>query len=229
MNYGMTAPYGTLAGASMDVRAAFIRKTYSLFFLSLCVTIAAGWFVIASGAWRAVLAVWPILLIAEFVLVMVLGFSRRTTGLNTALLYLFAAVQGAIFGPILMMLSQTAPGVAPEAAMLTMIVFGGLTLYAMQSGRDFSYMGGFLFIAVIGLVVAGLLLLFFHWPLLYMAYTVGGVLIFSGFVLYDTSMIMKRLSPGDEIAGAISLYLDFINLFWFILQLLLEFSGNSRD
>ena len=86
-------------------------------------------------------------------------------------------------------------------------------------------MGGFLMVAVVCLLVAGIVMFFVHVAWLSMVYSVVGVLIFAGFVLYDTSQIMLRLQPGDEMTGAISLYLDFLNLFMFILRLL----TNRRD
>jgi len=69
--------------------------------------------------------------------------------------------------------------------------------------------------------------MFFHVAGLYMLYMYAGPLIFAGFVLYDTSQIMNRLAPGDEVNGAISLYLDLINLFLYILEILSSF--NRRD
>ncbi len=110
---------------------------------------------------------------------------------------------------------------------MTTAVFGGLSLYALQSRRDFSYLGGFLFVALIALIVGGIVMWFIHSSLLSMLYSVGGILIFSGYVLYDTSLIMRRLGPNDAVIGAINLYLDLINLFLFILQLLSELNRRN--
>ncbi|HZT41160.1 MAG TPA: Bax inhibitor-1 family protein [Chthonomonadaceae bacterium] len=128
---------------------------------------------------------------------------------------------------MLTLVNRVAPGIPAEAAILTAAVFGGLSLYAIQSKRDFSFMGGFLFVGLLALVVTGIVLIFVHAALLQTIYTFVGVLIFSGYVLYDTSLILKKLGPNDTVTGAISLYLDLINLFWFILQLLMEFNRRN--
>lgn len=222
MNFGYANTYGTVADAPADVRAAFIRRVYGLFFVSVLVTIGVGAFCAQPPVAASLLPLLMPMLLVQLVLGIVMAFARRTAGWNIALFYLFSAVEGAIAGPLLSLVSRVAPGVPFEAAVLTGAVFAGLTLYALQSGKDFSFLGGFLFVGLIALLLAGFLLIFLHVQALYTLYCVAGVLIFSGYVLYDTSNIMRRLYPGEEVAGAISLYLDIINLFWLILQLLMD-------
>jgi FtsH-binding integral membrane protein len=220
MNYSASMTRGAVAYAPVDVRMAFVRKVYGLFYASLLVTVGVGWLCTQPGVFQiAVSLMWP-LLIAGFICIVALSFARRTSGLNVFLLYLFAAIEGAIFGPMLWLVNQSAPGLPAQTAALTVAVFGGLTLYAMMSRKDFSYLGGMLFIALIALVVAGFVLMFFHSSMLGTLYALGGVLLFSGYVLYDTSRIMLHLNPDEAVTGAVSLYLDFINLFLFILRLL---------
>ena len=118
----------------------------------------------------------------------------------------------------------------PEPELYTMrslATFGGLSLYALTSGKDFSYLGGMLFAGLIGLVVAGFVMFFVHSSLMSMVYSVVGILIFCGFTLYDTSVILNKLGEDEAVAGAISLYLDFLNLFLMIFNLLMEL--NRRD
>lgn len=228
MNYGTlnssTSRY-VVAQAPADVRAAFIRKVYGLFFLSILVTVGAGAFcaqpAIAPAAW----SMRTLLMIGAFVCILVLSFVRRVNGLNLLLLALFSALEGAILGPLLVLISQANPGVVTQAGWLTIAVFGGLSLYAIQSRKDFSYLGGMLFVALIGLLVAGFVMFFVHIPLMSTIYSLFGVLIFSGYVLYDTSQIQLRLTEDEAVLGAVSLYLDFLNLFLFILNLL----SNRRD
>ncbi len=222
MGYGPVGAY-SVANAGPDVRANFIRKVYSLFFASLLLTIVVGWLCTTPALLPVAMPLIIPLGIADFVLVLVLSFWRGVSPIHFALYYLFAAINGAIIGPVLMMINQYAPGVPAQAAIITAAVFGGLTFYAFVSGKDFSYMGGILFAGLIGLVVAGFAMFFIHSTMLATAYAMLGVLIFSGFILYDTSMIIRRLTPNDTIVGAISLYLDLLNLFWMILQLLMEF------
>ena len=219
MNYGANFPSGGfVADQPANVRAEFIRKVYSLFFLSLLVTVGVGTAVAPIAP--ALMGLWPVLMIAGFVCVIALSFARKTAGLNLVLLFTYSAIQGAIFGPLLMMLDQRYPGVPIQASWLTIAVFGGLTTYVFASKKDFSFLGGMLFMGLIALFVAGIVSFFVHAAWLATAYSVAGVLIFSGYVLYDTSQIMLRLSPDEAVLGAIQLYLDFLNLFMFILRLL---------
>jgi FtsH-binding integral membrane protein len=227
MQYGVPYSSGYVAYASADVRADFIRRVYNLFFVSLLVTVGVGWYCTQPSVLPAVTAMFPILIIGEFVCIIALMFARKTGNVSIGLLYLFAAIQGAIFGPVLMMANRVAPGVPAQAAVLTVATFGGLSLYAIQSRKDFSYLGGMLFAGLIALVVAGFVMFFVHMPLMSMIYSVVGILIFSGYVLYDTSNIMLRLTPDQAVVGAISLYLDLINLFWMILNLLMELNRRN--
>jgi FtsH-binding integral membrane protein len=219
MNYGVPINRGGfVASYSADVRAEFIRKVYSFFFLSMLVTVAVGAWAAQNAA--AIMGYWPALMIAGLACIIGLSFARRVQGLNVVLLYAYSAIQGAILGPLLTMYETRFPGIAAEAGWLTIAVFGGLTGYVFTSKRDFSFLGGFLFVALIALIVAGFVMFFIHAAWMSMLYSIAGVVIFSGFVLYDTSMIMQRLGPEDAVIGAVTLYLDFINLFMFILRLL---------
>lgn len=222
MNYGVSHTQHTsnVASASPIARAAFIRQVYGLLFGSLLVTILSGFFCIQETMIEMVVNAYPMLIIGEIICIVVLGFVKRTTGLNLVVFGIFAALLGAVLGPRLLLLSRVAPGLPMTAALITLGVFGFLTLYVFISKTDFSFMGGVLFVALIGLLITGLVMMFFPIPALTAAYSLIGVLIFSGYVLYDTSVIMNRLQPGQAIVGAIELYLDLINLFLFILRLL---------
>ena len=224
MNYGIPQSSNVIINAPTTVQSAFVRKVYSLFFFSALVTVLVGAFCFQADVASALLPLLPVLMIAEFVLIIAMGFTRKATGLNIGLLYLFAALNGAVMGPILLRYNEMMPGLPFQAALLTLTIFGGLTLYVMQTGKDFSFLGGMLMVALIALIVTGFVMMFFHVAALYLLYSFAGAVIFGGFVLYDTSNIMRRLGPGDEVAGAISLYLDLVNLFWYILQILGIFS-----
>jgi|SRR5579884_313744 len=100
MDYGITRSYGSVAAAPANIRADFIRKVYHLFFLSVLVTVAVGWFCAQPSVAPALLGAFPVLLIGEVVCILALTFARRTSGLNVFLLYLFAAIQGAILEPV---------------------------------------------------------------------------------------------------------------------------------
>ena len=118
--------------------------------------------------------------------------------------------------------------VAPERAIFAAAAaFGGLSLYGYTTKRNLSAMGTFLMMGLVGLIVASLLNLFFHSGPLAMVISFVGVLIFAGLTAYDTqrtkSMYAQVAGTGAEqhmiIMSALNLYLDFINMFLFILRL----------
>lgn len=227
MNYGYPMSYGQVANAPAEVRTEFIRKVYTLFLISVLVTIGVGAFCASPGVMPIALSLRPLFTIGIFICMIGMWFARRTNGVNIAVLYSFAALEGALIGPLLPLINQAAPGVPEQAAWLTGGVFGALTLYVFQTKKDFSFLGGMLFGALIALLIAGFLFFFMGSTLLYTLYCVAGVLIFCGYVLYDTSQIIHHLGPDEAVVGAIELYLDLLNLFLLILRLLSIF--NSSD
>lgn len=227
MNYG--TPYVTypVANYGADVRTAFVRKVYNLFFVSILVTVGVAFVTAQPAALPITLPLAFVFMIAAFITLLVLSFTKMTPVLNVSLFYLFAALEGGALGPYLGLMNQRLPGIVPMAAVLTIATFGGLSAYVLTTKKDFSYLGGGLMVGLIVLIVAGLVLMFLHVPFLHLLYTVGGLLLFCGYVLYDTSVIMTRLTPDQAVTGAIELYLDFVNLFLFILRLLSSLSGRD--
>ncbi|HMM15890.1 MAG TPA: Bax inhibitor-1/YccA family protein [Parvibaculum sp.] len=115
---------------------------------------------------------------------------------------------------------------------VTAIAFGSLSLYGYTTKRDLSAFGSFLFMGLIGIIVASLVNLFLQSSALQFAVSVIGVLLFAGLTAYDTQRIKEMYWEGDgtavmgkkAIMGALALYLDFINMFMFLLQ----FMGDRR-
>jgi hypothetical protein len=111
---------------------------------------------------------------------------------------------------------------------ITATAFGALSLYGYTTKRDLTAMGSFLFMGLIGIIIASLVNLFLASSALQFAISAIGVLIFSGLTAYDTQQIKAMYYEGDgeaaagrkAIMGALRLYLDFINLFMFLLQFL---------
>ncbi|KAH9083630.1 UPF0005-domain-containing protein [Lactarius deliciosus] len=113
-----------------------------------------------------------------------------------------------------------------QALLITTGIFLGLTLFTLQSKYDFSGMGPWLFGGLLALVMTGFVGVFIPFSsTMNLIYALVGTLLFSGYIVYDTYLINSRLSPDEYIMGAISLYLDFINLFLNILRLL----SNMQD
>lgn len=206
-------------------REAFFAKVMNLFGLSLLVAATGAWI-----SWNWSPAVFFPAVIAEFVFLLAIVFIRKNQEVRALLLALFSLSSGIVLVPLLQSaVSIAGPSILIHALAITGITFFALSVYALKSGKDFSYLGGMLFAGLIGLVLAGFVGFFFHSPAFVLGYSIVGVLLFSGFVLYDMSNIMRRYSESQYVDAALALYLDFLNLFVFILQILMSFSGGRRD
>jgi modulator of FtsH protease len=205
--------------------ATFIKETYQLFAGSLLVG-AVGAYVgmgipaIAQYYWAFV--------ILEFALIFGIGFARSKPGLNLAMLFAFALVSGLTLSVMLShFISSGAGGIVANALILTTVAFGGLSMFAMNTTKDFTSMGKFLFITLIVVVVASLLNVFWlHLPWLSVGISAVSAILFSAFILYDTQNIIQG-NYGHPVDGALSLYLDFINLFTSLLHLLGIFGSDE--
>ena len=218
---------GAVSAALPAARLDFIRKVYAAFLVSILVAVAgvlAALRVPAVG--QFVTDHYVFLLVAEVAAVLGVVFLRRRPGSNVALFGAFALLSGLTTGIIV--LSYMAAGlhdVVVQAAGMTVVAFGGLTGYVFVSGRDFSFLRGFvttgLFVVLGGVVLS----MFVQSSAMGFAVAAGGVLLFSAFILYDTSQIIHHYREEEWVAAAMALYLDVLNLFLFLLQLL----GGNRD
>ena len=158
--------------------------------------------------------------ILEFILLFGLFIAKNKTPLNLVLLFAFTFMTGFTLSPTLAMFIAANMGyVIGEAFLLTAVAFFGLTIFAMNTKRDFTTMGKMLFIGLIVLIVAGILNIFLHLPLLQLLIASVGAILFSFFILYDTQNIIRG-NVSSEIEAAVALYLDFLNLFISLLQIL---------
>jgi FtsH-binding integral membrane protein len=115
-----------------------------------------------------------------------------------------------------------------QAGGLTLLAFGAISAYAFVSKRDFSFLRGFLMVGSIVLIGALLVGFFVESTALQLVISVFGVLLMSAFVLYDTQKVLKTFPDGEHVAGAMTLYLDFVVLFIYILRLVLLLAGGGR-
>ena len=155
-------------------------------------------------------------------------FAKRKAGLNLILLFAFTFVSGLTLTPILGRTFAMPGGAAivAQAFTLTTVAFGGLSVFAMNTKRDFTTWGKMLFITLIVLLVAMLLNLFFQSPIFQVALSCVAAVLFSAYILYDTQNIIRG-NYETPIEGAVDLYLDFLNLFVSLLRILGFF--NSDD
>lgn len=108
---------------------------------------------------------------------------------------------------------------------ITTAIFGSIALYSSKSKRDFSFLGGTLFAGLIALILIGIVGLFLRSDVYHLAMSWLGILIFSGYVLYDVSIIKSGAFTEDDVPGlALSLFLDFINILLYVLRIVARFS-----
>ncbi len=220
----------SVADSPVEVRMNFIRKTYSLFLAGILCALVAGTICLRVPAVGALaVGIYSNPLIA---LVLLFGLSigaqavSRVEGLNYAALFGFTAFIGFLFAPLLAIYERSMPGIVGQAALLTSITFGALTAYAFISKKDFSFLGGMLFVGLAALILGGLANVFLFKSIgasYWMAWVT--VLLFAGYVLYDTSQIIHRYDAKGYCSAALSLFLDFFNMFMAILRIL---GGNRR-
>jgi modulator of FtsH protease len=165
------------------------------------------------------LGFWGVVIL-EFSLLFGVYAVKDKPGINLAMLFAFTFVSGLTISPMISAyVGRGMGGVVGEAFLLTSVAFGGLSLFAMNTKKDYTTMGKMLLITLVIVFVAGLLNLFFHSPLLQLGIAVVSSVLFSFFILYDTQNIIQG-NYSTPIEGAIALYLDFFNLFVSLLQIL---------
>jgi FtsH-binding integral membrane protein len=158
-----------------------------------------------------------------FVMALSFGLNRMSTGTAQLLYWAFATVMGLSLSSIFLVF--TGASIA-QTFFATAVAFLGLSLYGYTTKRDLSAFGTFLIMGVVGLLVASVINLFLQSPALHYAVSFIGVLLFAGLTAYDTQRIKSlyfQVAGTDMIGkaaimGALSLYLDFINMFTFLLQ-----------
>lgn len=244
------ADYQTIRTAGVGTRTAQIdaglrahmNKVYGLMSVGMLLTGAVAWAVGTSDALMQVFrsAEGSITILGWVVmfapLIMVFAFGAVINRLSVAGAQLFFYAYAAVMGLSLAWIFQAFTGVSiAQTFLITAIAFAGLSLYGYTTKKDLSGFGTFLMMGVIGLVVAMIVNIFLASSALMFAISVIGVLIFAGLTAYDTQNIkntyLEHAQAGDSewlgkaaIMGALQLYLDFINLFMFLLQ----FMGNRE-
>ncbi|EIN11625.1 UPF0005-domain-containing protein [Punctularia strigosozonata HHB-11173 SS5] len=220
--------YGvTVSESSLEVRNAFVRKVYTILFCQILATciVSGGLSQSPSAIFWVQTHPWSfyVPLLGTIINLGFLYWKRHSHPLNFVLLSTFTAMEAFTLGVAVSFYDNV---IVLQALLITLGVFLGLTLFTLQSKYDFSGMGPWLFGGLIALVMAGFVGVFLPFSKTTdLLFAIGGTLLFSGYVVYDTYIINARLSPDEFIMGAISLYLDFINLFLNILRLL----NNARS
>lgn len=220
---------------------AHMNKVYGTMSVGLFITFLAAWAISglavdSNGALTELGAAlylsplkWVIMLAP---LAFIFGIGAAANRMSAAgvqlIFYTFAAVMGLSISSIFLVFTGQS---IIQVFLITAIAFAGLSLVGYTTKKDLSAMGAFLIMGLIGLIVASIVNMFMQSGAMAFAISVIGVLIFAGLTAYDTQKIkvtyLEMAHSGDQewlgkaaIMGALSLYLDFINLFMMLLQLL---------
>lgn len=214
--------------STSDTRSAVeinkvLKNTYLLLSMTLLFSAVCAWITMQMDL--SFMARIGLLLAGVATLFVLTKFQNSTVGL--ALVFVFTGFFGGALGPLLNYYIDVGyPGLIMEALGSTAIVFVALSGYAIISKKDFSFLGGFLVVGLVFAIIAIVANLFFAIPALYLAINAVIVFIFSGFILYDTSRIVKG-GETNYVMATVALYLNIYNLFTSLLALLNAFGGDD--
>ena len=219
------------AAATMDPAASIAKSnkvlsnTYWLLGLTLAFSALTATFSVAIGISPGVSL---LLMITGFVLLFVVHkMADSAKGLPA--IFAFTGVWGASIGPMLSfyLAMDNGPTMVLQALAGTALVFFSLSVYALNSKKDFSYLGGFLMTGLIIAVVAMIANIFLAIPVLSLTLSAVVVMIMAGFILFDTSRIING-GETNYIRATVGLYLNIFNLFIHLLHLIAVFTGGDE-
>lgn len=234
-NYNQQGYYQTPDVAFAANVSKAMRSVYLKMFLALLVTAATSFVVLAQQSFLIYMLnnqwVYWGLLIAELVLVFSVSarLNKISTTIANLMFYAYSILNGIVLSVIFMIYTS---GSIAQTFLITAGVFGAMSAYGYFTKSDLTKFGSFLMMALIGLIVCVVVNMFLASSTLDWIISFAGVAIFIGLTAWDTQKIktMMAYSDGTNIGkiatiGALSLYLDFINLFLYLLR----FFGASRD
>jgi FtsH-binding integral membrane protein len=225
--------------APVDARKSFIKKTYTHLMLAIYAFVALEWLYFSLG-WEAhalqFLRTTPmgwLIVIGGFMLVSFIADrwaqSSTSVGMQYAGLSLYVVAQSVIFLPLLAFARWKAVeiqgignvGVIPAAAVTTLAIFGGLTVFMFLTKKDFSFLRGILTLAgisALALIVISALSgfsvgIWFAWLMVVLA---------SGYILYDTSNVLHHYRTDQHVAASLALFASVALLFWYVIQIFMN-------
>jgi FtsH-binding integral membrane protein len=227
----------SISQAKQDAASIFLAKVFNWMAVGLGITGITAYFTASTGLARVIIGSPLFLIIAIGTLGLVFFLSARIdkiqAGTASTLFIIYSLLNGLFFSTIF--LRYTGSSIA-GTFLITAGMFGGMAVYGLITKRDLSGWGSFLFMGLIGIIIASIVNIFLKSPGMYWVISMIGVLVFTGLTAYDVQKIKRMgedgiMQQGNEaitkgsIMGALALYLDFINLF----LMLLRFFGGSRD
>jgi hypothetical protein len=226
----------TQVGVDAGLRA-YMLSVYNYMLIGLVLTGAMAWATYSyepfrtiffeQATWQPTIMGWVAMLgPLAFVLVLSFGINRLSSGMAQLLFWAFAAVMGISLS--LLLKTYTGESIT-RVFFITAATFGAMSLYGYTTKRDLSGIGSFLFMGLIGLIIASVVNIFLQSNMMQWIISIAGVIIFTGLTAWDTQKIKQgydsvssdgELMKKGAVMGALSLYLDFINLFIFLLRLI---------
>lgn len=214
---------------------AVMRKVYVRMFIGLLISAFCAMGVASSRTLAMAILGNKLIFWGMFIAMMVMAFmipgrlAKMRTGTVLILFLVFSALMGAFLAPIFLAYSI---GTISYVFFITAGTFGAMSLFGYFTRQDLSKMGSFLIMALIGLIIASIVNIFLHSSTMEWVISIVGVLIFTGLTAWDTQQVRRlseaNLDPAmtDKLAtmGAMNLYLDFINMFLYLLRIF-----GSRD
>jgi FtsH-binding integral membrane protein len=218
-------PAGTLIDAGLR---AHMQRVYGYMAGGLALTGIVAYGAASSGFYQSIAGtplLWIVMLAPlGFVFALSFGIERMSASTATLLFWIYAGVMGLSLGGIFLIYTGTS---IARVFFITAATFGAMSLYGYTTNRDLSAFGAFLFMGLIGIVMASLVNIFLGSNTVQFVISIVGVIVFVGLTAYDTQRIKTMYLEADSpetaqkkaVLGSLALYLDFINLFMLLLQL----------
>uniref|UniRef100_A0A8C9PH74 Protein lifeguard 4 n=1 Tax=Spermophilus dauricus TaxID=99837 RepID=A0A8C9PH74_SPEDA len=220
-NYGSCGASASVNKSHLVMTYTFLRKVYTILSLQVLLTTVTSTVFLSFESIRTFVHESPALILVfalgSLGLIFALTLNRHKHPLNLYLLFGFTLLEALTVAVVVTFYDVY---IILQAFVLTTTVFLGLTIYTLQSKRDFSKFGAGLFAVLWILCLAGFLKIFFYSETVELVLAAVGALLFCGFIIYDTHTLMHKLSPEEYVLAAISLYMDIINLFLHLLRFL---------
>lgn len=208
--------HSAVAGSALSTNKV-LRNTYLLLSMTLVVSAACAGIAMMMNLGHG--AALGLMLVGLVLLFVTNAMADSSKGIIAV--FAFTGVMGAALGPMLnaYLALPNGPSLVMQALGGTALVFFALSGYALTTRKDFSFLGGFLMVGLLVIVVASVANIFFHVAAVSLAISAGAVLVFSGLILFDTSRIIHG-GETNYIRATVALYLDIYNLFVHLLHLL---------
>jgi FtsH-binding integral membrane protein len=210
----------------------FMVRVYNWMGAGLALTGVMAWFVSTNETILNILVNNPMLFMVLFIAEIGLVFYLAARVMNMSesqamgVFFLYASLNGITLAPLFLLYTSAS---LASTFMVTAGMFGAMSFYGYTTKKDLTSWGGFLFMGLVGIIIASIVNLFMNSSALYWIISYAGILIFVGLTAYDTQKIKEMNILGNEgteedtkeaIRGALKLYLDFINLFLMLLRVM---------